>query len=962
MLSISARGSATAAEKYYDHLAQKDDYYLKGEEPPGQWQGKGAAELGLSGAVSKEDFAAALRGYKPGVDPSEAQESLVHNAGDKHMAGWDLTFSAPKTVSVLWALAPDEATRDAIAAAHDAAVTEALGFVENHASFTRRGARGETQEPVKGLLISTFQHGTSREQDPQLHTHSFVHNAAPREDGTWGSLDGRHFYRWKMAAGAYYRAALAEKMQDLGYEVQRDGKSFAVAGVSEKVEQHFSKRRAQIEEVLERIGATSAQASATVALKTRKAKTAEDRAALRNRWQQEAGELGFAWQKQEATAQVERLSMTDQDTMLRQLTEQDSTFEERKIWEKVATEAQGALGVRDIADQVKALQENRQVVRLDRRQTVDIARQDVPERHFSTREMLTLEQDMSDTAQQLSEKQAHQVNDELLGETMASRPTLSREQADALRHITRDSGDIALVRGMAGTGKSFLLEAARETWEKAGYQVQGVALQGKTAQDLQDGTGIASQTMHSFLRDVQGTATEPPQRELSERDIVVIEEAGMIGSRQMTDLLHLAERSGAKIVAVGDHQQLQPIEAGGAFKAIQTRIGAADLTGIRRQREQWMRQVVRDLAIGKSAQALAELDKAGRLHIAEDGVGAKADLAQQWAASDKPLKERLMLARTNEDVMDMNALARHLLQASGALQGGVELPNRDGMEIARGERIRFTKNDYRLDVRNGTTATVTGISAGEHGEVMLQAQTDGGKVVEFAATGQDAVEHFDYAYATTVHKSQGMTVDESYLLVTQGVDREWGYVGLSRAREQAHVYLDEATMAAMAADIPPTEAMLQYAQDLGGRLGLELPEEIESNFDVCRQFLNEATGETIESDFTQLADAARQAARSLYVSHAKDTTLDYEEVLNELEEELDEKAGSGDNTSGKERELVRHVADEHLHQVHEQQDARAETIARHEHKMPEPEPEIELPEELPPVEAYQELEWEFEPG
>lgn len=960
MLSISGRGSATAAEKYYDHLAQNDDYYLKGEEPPGQWQGKGAEALGLSGAVSREDFAAALRGYKPGVDPDGSQEALVQNAGDKHMAGWDLTFSAPKSVSVLWALAPEE-SREAIAAAHDAAVSEALGFVEEHASFTRRGKAGEFQEQVKGLLISTFQHGTSREQDPQLHTHSFVHNAAQREDGSWGSVDGRHFYRWKMAAGAYYRAALAEKMQDLGFDVRRDSKSFAVVGVSEKVEQHFSKRRAQIEEVLERIGANGAQASAAVALKTRKAKTAEDRAALRERWQHEAGDLGFQWQGKDAAAEVQRLSMTDQKTMLWQLTEQESTFEERKIWEKVATEAQGAVRVSEIAGMVAAMRGDRQVVRLERREVEAQENREIAEQRFSTREILTLEQDMSDTAQRLSENKQHQVTDEQLGATLEARPTLTGEQVSALRHITRDSGDLALVRGMAGTGKSFLLDAARETWEKAGYQVQGVALQGKTAQDLQDSTGIVSQTMHSFLREIQGTATEPPMRELAANDIVVIEEAGMIGSRQMQNLLQIAERSGAKIVAVGDHQQLQPIEAGGAFKAIQNRIGAADLTGIRRQREQWMRQVVRDLALGKSAQALADLDKAGRLHIAEDAVGAKADLVKRWAESEKPLKERLMLARTNEDVMDLNALARHFLKASGHLQGGVGLANRDAMEIATGDRIRFTKNDYRLDVRNGTTATITGIGAGPHGEVLLQAETDGGKAVEFAATGQEAVEHFDYAYATTVHKSQGMTVDESHLLITQGVDREWGYVGMSRARDQAYVYLDETTMNEMTADIPPTEAMLQYAQDLSARLGVDLPEEIESKFEVCRQFLNDASGKTVESDFDQLADAARQAARSLYLSHAKDTTLDYEEVLDELEDELDEKAGNSQAASASERALVNRIADEHIHQIHEQQDARANIESREAHKMAEPEPEMEMPEDLPPVEAYQELEWEFEP-
>ncbi|MBU2741753.1 MobF family relaxase [Acidithiobacillus albertensis] len=933
MLSISARGSAASAEAYYAHLAEKDDYYLKGEEPSGQWQGNGAEALGLSGAVTREDFAAALRGYQPG-----SAEKLVQNAGEKHMAGWDLTFSAPKTVSVLWALAP-EAVQAQLAAAHDAAVTEALQFIEDHASFTRRGKGGATQEKVNGLLVSTFQHGTSREQDPQLHTHSFVHNVAERPDGSWGSLDSRHFYRWKMASGAYYRAALAERLQDLGFEVRRDGKSFAVEGVSERVEKHFSKRRAQIEDVLERMGANGAKASATVSLKTRKAKTAQDRAALHAQWQQEAAALGFQWKDREADKLVEKRPMAERDAMLAQLTEQHSTFDERRLWEKVATEAQGAIGIHAIAGVVGGLRNDREVVRLQRREVEIEQRTEVPEPQFTTRNMLTLEQEMIETAQRMGENKRHAVSDERLGATLAARPSLSQEQGDALRHITRDSGGIALVRGMAGTGKSFLLDAAREAWETSGYSVQGVALQGKTAQDLQDSTGIQSQTLHSFLNALQGSGNEPPSRTLTPKDIIVIEEAGMIGSRQMCDLLKRTEQAGAKLVAVGDHQQLQPIEAGGAFKALQTHIGAADLTGIRRQREAWMRQAVRDLATGQAATALAGLDKAGRLHIAEDNIGARADLVQRWASSEVPIKARLMLARTNEDVSDLNQLARHVLKSAGALEDSVDLPDgRETREIAVGERIRFTRNDYRLDVRNGTTATVKGLEQ-RNGQVFLNAETDGGQVVQFQGTGAEAFTDFDYAYATTVHKSQGMTVESSHLLITPGVDREWSYVGLSRARGEAHVYLSEETIQDMMQDIPPTQKMLDFAASVAHQKDLDLPEEAAGNFQVCRDFLNEYAPHEINSDFTELAAAAREAARQMAVSHAKDTTQDYAEILEALSEDVQEALNGGAPLG----EAVSDVVENGMTRLEVEVEAEAPQVA-------EP-PDVEVP----PVETYQQL-------
>ena len=941
MLSISARGSAASAEAYYEHMAEQDDYYLKGQEPPGQWQGKGAEALGLSGTVSREDFAAALRGYKPGADGT-IPEALVQNAGDKHMAGWDLTFSAPKSVSVLWALAPED-MQAALAKAHDEAVTEALKFVEDHASFTRRGKGGAIQEKVNGLLVSTFQHGTSREQDPQLHTHSFVHNVAERQDGTWGSIDGRNFYRWKMASGAYYRAALAERLQELGFEVRRDGKSFAVAGVSEKVEKHFSKRRAQIEDVLERMGANGAKASATVALKTRKAKTAQDRAALSQQWQQEAADLGYTWQDKDRSQPVERLQMAEREDMLNQLTEQASTFDERRLWEKVATEAQGALSTKDIAGVVTDLKSDREVVRLQRREVEADHGAEAPEPQFSTRHMLTLEQDMSETAQRMSLDKRHAVDDARLGATLAARPTLTTEQAAALRHITSDSGSVALVRGMAGTGKSFLLDAARDTWVSAGFTVQGVALQGKTAQDLQDGTGIQSQTMHSFLKEIQGSGNQPPTRTLTDKDIIVIEEAGMIGSRQMRDLLKMAEQSGAKIVAVGDHQQLQPIEAGGAFKAVQNQIGAADLTGIRRQREAWMRQAVRDLATGEAATALAGLDKAGRLHIAEDNIGARADLVKRWADSPQPLKERLMLARTNDDVNDLNMLARHVLKSEGRLGDSVDLVTPKEMrEIAVGERIRFTRNDYRLDVRNGTTATVTGFEQRD-GRTFLMAETDGGQAVQFQASGADAFTDFDYAYATTVHKSQGMTVEDTHLLVTPGVDREWSYVGLSRARGEAHVYLSEETVQDMMQSIPPTEKMLEYAESVAERRGVELPDDAQVSFQACRDFLNEHSDHAISSDFTELAGAAREAARQMAISHAKDTTLDYDELLDELADDVRAAMDDGETL----REAVSDVTE----QAVARHEAEADATRAAEPDMPP----------APPIEAYDDLEWEYEP-
>ena len=241
MLSIGAMGKAGGrAGDYYVNLA-REDYYTRGGEPPGQWRGQAVAALGLEGAVSRSSLRALLEGYHPTTG-----QPLVQQAGSAHRAGWDLTFSALKSVSVLWSQA-EPATRTAIQAAQQAAVDRTLTFLQDHAAFTRRGKGSTLAEPVTGLVIATFEHSTSREQDPQLHTHCLVANMAPRRDGSWGSLESRHLYQWKMAAGALYRAELAQQLRDrLPVDIQRDERAFRLHGIPHPIEQHFSKRSQQI--------------------------------------------------------------------------------------------------------------------------------------------------------------------------------------------------------------------------------------------------------------------------------------------------------------------------------------------------------------------------------------------------------------------------------------------------------------------------------------------------------------------------------------------------------------------------------------------------------------------------------------------------------------------------------------------------------------------------------------------
>lgn len=286
--SISARGGVESALGYYEHLGQ-DDYYMRDGEPPGGWAGEGAVRLSLSGPVTRSDFEAALRG----IDPKTGERlAALGGKNQNHAAGWDVTFSAPKSVSVQWALT-EAGDRPAIERAHRVAVVAATAYLERTAAWARRGKGGAIREQTAGLLMARFDHHTSRDLDPQLHTHVFVLNLAPRKDGTWGAIVSRELYKAQKQAGAVYRQALAAELEREGHAVERSGDSFRMRAIPREIERSFSKRRQAIEAAAETHGYTSAKGMQLAALRTRRAKRDFHRDALFETWRAEARAHGF---------------------------------------------------------------------------------------------------------------------------------------------------------------------------------------------------------------------------------------------------------------------------------------------------------------------------------------------------------------------------------------------------------------------------------------------------------------------------------------------------------------------------------------------------------------------------------------------------------------------------------------------------------------------------------------------
>ena len=407
---------------------------------------------------------------------------------------------------------------------------------------------------------------------------------------------------------------------------------------------------------------------------------------------------------------------------------------------------------------------------------VELGRDERGEDRFTTRDMIETEQRLHRAAEVMAEKERHEVGDRdretALARAEARGLVLSGEQAEALAHIT-DGRDLGVVVGYAGTGKSAMLGVAREAWEAAGYEVRGVALSGIAAENLESGSGIASRTIAS-LEHGWGQGRDV----LTSRDVLVIDEAGMVGTRQLERVLSHAAEAGAKVVLVGDPQQLQSIEAGAAFRSIFERHGGAEIGEVRRQREDWQRDATRDLATGKVAQALGAYRTQGMVHEAESREQARGDLIERWDRDRQasPDRSRIILTHTNDEVRELNEAARARMRAAGDLGHEARVTvERGARTFASGDRVMFLQNERGLGVKNGTLGTIEQVSAQS-----MTVQTDDGRSVRFDLKDYDRIDH---GYAATIHKAQGMTVDRAHVLATPGMDAHSSYVALSRHRD-----------------------------------------------------------------------------------------------------------------------------------------------------------------------------------
>ncbi len=399
----------------------------------------------------------------------------------------------------------------------------------------------------------------------------------------------------------------------------------------------------------------------------------------------------------------------------------------------------------------------------------------LPER-FATCDMIRIEAEMGNQAEHIATNGRFGVSMSARAEVIAGQTQISGEQSIGLERITGDER-LAVIVGRAGAGKTTMMKAARETWEASGYRVVGGALAGKAAEGLEKEAGIPSRTLASWQ-----LQWERGRLHLDNKTVFVMDEAGMVSSRQMADFVSAVAHAGAKLVLVGDADQLQPIEAGAAFRSLADRVGYAELGTIYRQREQWMRDASMDLARGKIGEAISAYQGQGRLVGMELKDHAVSALVRDWIADYDPNRSSLILAHLRRDVRTLNELARGALLERGLIEQGHAFRTEDGMRnFAAGDQIVFLKNEGSLGVKNGMIGRIV---EAEKGRFVAEVG-DGKRGVE---VDQRFYHNVDHGYATTIHKSQGATIDRVKVLATLSLDRHLTYVAMTRHRHDVKLY------------------------------------------------------------------------------------------------------------------------------------------------------------------------------
>ncbi len=840
-----------------------DDYYTGAGEASGQWAGIGAERLGLSGEVAADDLRAVLAGMAPGTGGLTPNGETIR-PHPRRVPGFDLTFKAPKSVSVLYAVTDDPRVQGAIIDAGEVAVRAALGWLGREAAHVRRGngdaayindlaardpeaaeaARIRTL-PATGLVAAMFRHRTSRAGDPLLHWHTLVANLAEGPDGRWTAIVHPDIYHAVRAAGEVFQTVLRDELSTSLDLTWRPGRHVPeVAGVPQGLLDVFSKRSKEIEDWLEATGTPGDRAGRQAAvLATRRAKPEVESERFDTAWKAEA--TAYGWGPEHAETLMGSLGHPTAAPLVvddawvgriaRDLTEHDATFDRNDLVQAVAARLETGASMRTIERTVAAVLASPLVVPVG----------DKHDRGTSS-ELLGVERRLLSTAAS-SVGSRNRVDGAIVASALGGFPTIGIDQHAAVMALAGSTDAVSVLVGPAGTGKTFTLDAIRVAYEHFGCQVIGAAPSARAAHELEQGAHIPSVTMHRLLGSWERGFDLP-----NPSTVLVVDESAMAGTRELEAVVARAVGAGGRVLLVGDHHQLPEVTAGGGFAALATghTVTVAELTVNRRQTHEWERIALGELRDGHVAAAVDAYRSHGRVHVAPDHATMLTAAVGHWSGAISDGHRPVLIAGTNATVNALNGAARAHRLATGQI--GAHVGAWAGLDLAVGEHVVLRANNYRtvdVDGRptpllNGHTATILGATAG--GLLARLDHTDTTVELDHAYLTSRGV---DYGYALTSHRAQGGTWDLAICVGADGLYREAGYLALSRGRIENLLILTQTELDGFDAELARHDSPLA--------LPGETPEDIDT--ELTRR-LNQSRAKTLAITDDPYADLITRLA------------------------------------------------------------------------------------------------------
>jgi conjugative relaxase-like TrwC/TraI family protein len=778
-----------------------EDYYTKPGEAPGEWIGRLADELGLSGQVDAAGYGAILEGRNPSSGSQLLERLKTHyralpDGSEKRIEpvlGYDVRFSAPKSVSLLYALG-DEETRTRILAVLNEAVRQGLAHLEAEACLVQRGEGGAEIERGSGFVGMAFRHRMSRAGDPALHVHVVISNLTRAGDGEWLSLaspKGRMplWFHGK-SAGVVFQAVLrAEFLREFGLEFEQVTNGYAdLKGFGRDAIEALSTRSREIAGWVQSHGVDTAAARQVAAFRTRNAKDyGVDEDDRRGEWIEQMQPFGLtpesaAVMVAEAEPREPRqVSDADLDAAVQRLEEGSSHFDHRALLWAIADQLPEGAELATLTAAVDRLVTSERIV------CIYEVKSPIGIPNYTTPRLAELEKNFIDGAHRGADAGIAQVPRASVDAVLAERPYLGADQREAVIRLTTGGEQVVAVAALPGTGKTTALDAAREAWQAAGYDVRGCATARSASGELIDAGIVDSTSIRSLLYRADALRAQgvmPLQR----RTVIVVDEASTTSTPDLEALRLLIVECGGKLVLVGDPHQIGAIGPGGLYGHLTRVTDTATLTTIYRQHRAEDQQLVHLVHEGRGSEALDLLRTTGRLIVGEDLASTLNGQLADWHRDYATGADVVMIARRNRDVDYLNDCARELRREAGAL-GDAEVIVGE-RPIAIGDRIQTRINREGAINRErwevvaadaaARTLTLRRIGGNERTLTLGPAYLD-----QRTKEGGPALE---YAYALTKFGSQGKTFDRAYPLLDAGADLEQELVALSRGREVANVY------------------------------------------------------------------------------------------------------------------------------------------------------------------------------